>query len=182
MKVRNLTVAIGVASMALLASTASMAATKAEIDVSVAEALTQFHALSPANADLEKKSTGMLVFPRITKGGAGVAGEYGEGVLQVKGKTAGYYSVASASIGLTLGAAKRSQIIMFMNQETLDKFNASKGWSIGAETGVALVSMGAGGSYDSKTLQRPILGFVFGEKGLMADVSLEGSKVNKLER
>lgn len=182
MKLRNLSAVIGVASLALFASTASMAATKAEIDVSVAEALTQFHTLSPANADLQKRSKGMLVFPRVTKGGAGVAGEYGEGVLQVNGKTVGYYSVASASIGLTLGAAKRSEIVMFMNQETLDKFNASKGWSIGADTGVALVSKGAGGDYDSKTLQRPILGFVFAEKGLMADLSLEGSKVNKLER
>lgn len=182
MKVRNLTAILGVASLALFAGTASMAASKAEIDVSVAEALKQFHMLSPANADLQKRSTGMLVFPRVTKGGAGVAGEYGEGVLQVKGKTVGYYSVASASIGLTLGVSKRSEIVMFMNRETLDKFNASKGWSIGADTGVALVTKGAGGDYDSKTLQRPILGFVFGEKGLMADLSLEGSKVNKLER
>lgn len=182
MKIRNLTVAIGVASLALFASAASMAASKAEIDVSVTEALKQFHMLSPENADLQKRSTGMLVFPRVTKGGAGIAGEYGEGVLQVKGKTVGYYSVTSASIGLTLGVAKHSEIIMFMNQETLDKFNASKGWSIGADTGIALVSKGAGGEYDSKTLQRPILGFVFGEKGLMADLSLEGSKINKIER
>lgn len=182
MKLRKYSAAIGVASLALLVSTASIAATKAEIDVSVSEALKQFHALSPANADLEKRATGMLVFPRVTKGGAGIAGEYGEGVLQVKGKTVGYYSIASASIGLTLGVAKRSEIVMFMNQETLDKFNASKGWSIGADTGIALVSKGAGGDYDTKTLQRPILGFVFGEKGLMADLSLEGSKINKLER
>jgi lipid-binding SYLF domain-containing protein len=182
MKLTKLLPAVGVVSLALLGSTVSMAASKAEIDVSVTEALKQFHALDASHADLQKRATGVLVFPRVTKGGAGIAGEYGEGVLQVNGKTTGYYSVASASIGLTLGVAKRSEIIMFMNQETLDKFTASKGWSIGADTGLALVTKGVGGDYDNKTLQRPILGFVFGEKGLMADLSLEGSKINKLKR
>jgi len=123
----------------------------------------------------------MLVFPRITKGGVGVAGEYGEGVLQVKGKTVGYYNITSASIGLTLGVARRSEIVMFMTQESLDKFKNSDGWKIGVDPGIAVVSLGAGGQYDSKTLQQPILGFVFGEKGLIADLSLEGSKISKMQ-
>jgi lipid-binding SYLF domain-containing protein len=122
----------------------------------------------------------MLIFPRITKAGAGVAGEFGEGVLQVKGQTAGYYSVSSASVGLTLGVAKHKEIILFMTPEALSKFENSKGWSIGADTGVAVVSKGAGGDYDTETLRKPILGFVFGEKGLIADVSLEGSKINQV--
>ena len=123
-----------------------------------------------------------MVFPRVTKGGAGIAGEYGEGALQVNGKTVTYYKVSSASIGLTLGVAQHSEVIMFMTQESLDKFSTSKGWSIGADTGVALVSKGAGDDYDSQTLQKAILGFVYGEKGLIADLSLEGSKVVKIEK
>jgi len=71
---------------------------------------------------------------------------------------------------------------MFMTQESLDKFTSSKGWSIGADTGIALASQGAGGKYDSQTLQKPILGFVFSEKGLMGDLSLEGSNINKIEK
>jgi lipid-binding SYLF domain-containing protein len=181
MKLRNITAAAGLAMFTLAASMPVFADTKAEINVSVSEALKQFNMLDPGHEALEQRAAGMLVFPHVTKGGAGIAGEWGEGVLQVKGKTVGYYKVTSASVGLTLGVAKRSEIIMFMNQQALDKFTTSKGWSIGADTGIALMSKGAGGDYDSKTLQRPILGFVFGEKGLIADLSLEGSKVTKYE-
>ena len=112
----------------------------------------------------------------------GVAGEFGEGALLVNGKTAGYYSLSSASVGITLGVAKHDEIIMFMTQETLDKFTITNGWAVGADTGVAVMSKGAGGAYDTKTLQRPILGFVFGEKGLIADVSLDGSKITQIKQ
>jgi lipid-binding SYLF domain-containing protein len=47
---------------------------------------------------------------------------------------------------------------------------------------VAVLSKGAGGDYDTKTLQRPILGFVFGEKGLIGDASLDGSKITQIKR
>ncbi|MEP6885592.1 MAG: YSC84-related protein [Gammaproteobacteria bacterium] len=182
MKARSLYAATGVAIIALFAATASLAASKAEIDASVSTALKNFHALNPVHKELQTKAAGILVFPRVTKGGVGVAGEYGEGVLRVNHKTVGYYSMASASIGLTLGIAKHSEIIMFMTQEALDEFLNSKGWSIGADTAIALVKVGAGGNYDTQTLQKPILGFVFGEKGLLADLSLEGEKINSIDR
>jgi lipid-binding SYLF domain-containing protein len=124
----------------------------------------------------------VLVFPRITKGGVGVGGQFGEGALRIDGKNVDYYSIASASVGVTLGLAKRKEVILFMTQEALDKFVNSHGWTIGADTNVAVLSKGAGGSYDTQTLQRPILGFVFGEKGLIGDISLEGSKVTKIEK
>jgi lipid-binding SYLF domain-containing protein len=182
MKSRKLYAAAGVAVIALFASAAVLAASKAEIDASVGTALKKFHALNPANRDLQHKAAGVLVFPRVTKGGVGVAGEYGEGALRVNRQTVGYYSVSSASIGLTLGVAKHSEIIMFMTQDALDKFLNGKGWSIGADTGVALIKAGAGGDYDTQTLQKPILGFIFSEKGLIADLSLEGSKINSIDR
>lgn len=175
-------IAASVAIVALCVSAMSFADSKAEIDASVNEALMQFTKLNPAHDKLVQNAAGMLVFPRITKGGVGVSGAYGEGVLRVNGKTVDYYSVTSASIGLTLGIAKHSEIIMFNTQAALDKFINSEGWSIGADTGVALASQGAGGSYDSQTLQKPIVGFVFGEKGLIADLSLDGSKINKLDK
>jgi lipid-binding SYLF domain-containing protein len=182
MKSRTLYAAAGLSLIALFAGTAALAASKAEIDASVSTAMKNFHSLNPANKELLHKAAGVVVFPRVTKGGIGVAGEYGEGVLRVNHQTVGYYSISSASVGLTLGMAKHSEIIMFMTQDALDKFMNSKGWSIGADTGVALIKTGAGGDYDTQTLKKPILGFVFGEKGLIGDLSLEGTKINPIDR
>ena len=182
MKMTYLSSIASVAFCAALASTVSLADTAPEIDVGVHETLKQFDALNPQHKQILHSAAGELVFPRITKAGAGIGGEYGEGVLRVGGKTVGYYSVSSASIGLTLGAAKRREIIVFTTQEALDKFVASKGWSVGADAGVAVLSKGAGRDYDTETLRKPILGFVFGEKGLIGDLSLDGSKINKLDK
>lgn len=179
MKSTNFVSLAALSSFALLASAPLIAASHAEIDASVAESMKQFHMLKVSNEKLEDKAAGVLIFPRVTKGGAGIAGEYGEGVLQVKGKTVGYYSVTSASIGLTLGISRRSEILMFMTKDSLDKFIASNGWSIGADAGITIVK-GAGADFDTQTMQKPIIGFVYGEKGLIADLSLEGSKINKL--
>jgi len=174
--------ASGIAALSVIASSVTLADTRAEIDVSVNETLRQFDALNPRHHRVLHSAAGELVFPRVTKGGAGIAGEYGEGALRIDGKIVGYYSVSSASIGLTLGAAKRSEIIVFTTQDALDAFKASKGWSIGADTGIAMLSKGKGGDYDTETLKKPVLGFVFGEKGLIADLSLEGSKISKIEK
>ena len=181
MKTHNLLGASGLAILALVMSATSFAGSKLKIDANVSEALVQFHKLSSANEKLEQKAAGVLIFPDVTKAGAGVAGEHGNGVLQVKGKTVGYYSTTAASIGLTLGVGKRSEIILFMTQKSLDDFMNSRGWSIGADTGIAVIKTGAGGDYDSETLKKSIIGFVFGEKGLIADASLEGSKINKIK-
>jgi lipid-binding SYLF domain-containing protein len=172
---------IGVA-FSMAAASAVFADTKAELDVGVHETLKAFDALNPQNRQLRHSAAGTLVFPHVTKGGAGIAGEYGEGALRIDGKTVGYYSVSSASIGLTLGAAKRSEVIVFTTQESLNQFTASKGWSVGADTGVAMIHSGGGANYDTDTLKKPVVGFVFGEKGLIGDLSLDGSKINKIDR
>ena len=181
MKLHKLYAASGFAVVALLLSSVSLAATKAEIDQRVHVAMHQFYQLNPRHKELVARAKGVLVFPRITKGGIGIGGQFGEGALRIDGKTVAYYSVTSASVGLTLGLAKHKEVILFMNQEVLDKFTNSQGWSIGADTGVAVLSDGGGGNYDTHTLQRPILAFVFGEKGLIGDASVEGSKINQIE-
>ena len=122
-----------------------------------------------------------MTFSRVTKGGVGIAGEFGEGLLRVNGKTVDYTSVESASVGLTLGVAEHSEVILFMTRDSLDKFTNSQGWSAGADTSFALVSKGAGGQYDTATLGKPILGFIFHEKGLLGDLSFEGSKITKIK-
>jgi lipid-binding SYLF domain-containing protein len=182
MKPRNLFAASSFAVMALLISGMSFGATKAEIDERVHVTMRQFYELNTQHKDLVARAKGVLVFPKITKGGVGVGGQFGEGALRIDGKNVAYYSISSASVGLTLGLAKHKEVILFMTQEALDKFANGHGWTIGADTGVAILSKGAGGDYDTQTLQRPILGFVFGEKGLIGDASLEGSKVTKLDK
>ncbi|HEX3396487.1 MAG TPA: YSC84-related protein [Steroidobacteraceae bacterium] len=182
MKRKTLFAASSFAAVALLLSAVSFGATKAEIDKRVHVAMHQFYELNPHHKDLVARARGVLVFPRITKGGVGVGGQFGEGALRIDGKTIDYYSIASASVGVTLGLARRKEVILFMSEEALDKFMTSHGWTIGADANVAVLDKGAGGDYDTQTLQRPILGFVFGEKGLIGDVSLEGSKITKIEK
>ena len=112
MKLRNFYTAVSVAAAALLLSAVTFGASKDQIDGRVQNTLSQFNQLSPTNQDLIARAKGILVFPRVTKGGAGVAGEFGEGALRVNGQNVGYYSLSSASVGLTLGVAKHDEIIM----------------------------------------------------------------------
>jgi len=181
MKRHVLTAATGLTLLSVFASAACYATSKADLNASADQAISHFYALSPMNKQLADKAAGILIFSQVTKGGAGLAGEFGEGVLQIQGKTINYYSVGSASVGLTLGLAEHSEIIMFMTPAALHKFTHSGNWSVGADTAVAMVHEGNGGQYDSMTIDKPILGFVFGEKGLIGDLSLEGSKITRIK-
>ena len=181
MKMKLVLATTGLAIGALGVSAASSAATQKQIDHRVSSTVQHFNNINTENLSLGHKAAGMLVFPRVTKGGIGIGGEYGEGALLVDGKTMGYYKVGAASVGLTLGLAKHSEIIMFMTPESLEKFTSSDGWAIGADAGITVVSGGANGSYDTQTQQKPILGFVFAEKGLIGDLSLQGSKISKIK-
>ena len=118
----------------------------------------------------------------MIKAGIGIGGEYGEGALLLDGKTVDYYSTASASIGLQFGAQKKTQLVLFMSKAALEKFRNSDGWEAGVDGSVAIAEFGAGGDIDTKTIQSPIIGFVFSNKGLMYNLSLEGSKISKLNR
>ncbi len=160
----------------------AFAADAREIDVSVDVALEDFKKeVSGANEFLAS-AKGYLVFPKVVKAGIGIGGEYGEGALRIGGKTADYYSTASASIGLQLGVQKKSIIIVFLTDESLGKFRKSEGWEVGVDGSVALITVGAGGSIDSTNIKEPIVGFVFGQKGLMYNLTLEGSKFTKLDK
>jgi lipid-binding SYLF domain-containing protein len=181
MKLKALTAITGLTILGLVASSASFAATKAQIRAGADKTLEHFYRLNPANVALAHKAAGVLIFSRVTKGGAGIAGEFGEGLLRVGGATVDYYSVSSASVGLTLGVGRHAEIIMFMTPESLDRFQKSQGWSAGADTAIAVVTAGAGGQYDAAMLDKPILGFVFGQKGLIGDLSLEGTKITRIK-
>jgi lipid-binding SYLF domain-containing protein len=168
------------AAAAVLVAGAALALDTAAVDQQVSATLQHFYSLADKNKGLADGAAAVLVFPRITKAGAGVGGEHGDGALLVNGKTMGYYSVSGASVGLTLGVSRHSEVILFQTPEARDKFIHSQDWSIGADTSVAVAKKGAGGNYDTQTLSKPVIAFVFGEKGLMGDVSLAGAKISKI--
>jgi lipid-binding SYLF domain-containing protein len=155
---------------------------RADLDPKVRQAVEDLYKHSSAAKELAGKSHGMLVFPSVIKGGIGIGGEYGEGALLVGGRTADYYNIASASIGFQLGGQVRSVVIMFMTADAFQKFRASSGWKAGVDGSVAIATLGAGGALDTATLQKPIIGFVFENKGLMYNLTLEGSKISKIKQ
>lgn len=163
-------------------SLGASAASKQEIDAEVREALQQFQKQTSAGHELAQQAAGMLVFPNVVKAGIGVGGEFGEGALLVDGKTVGYYNIAAASIGLQLGAQARSQIVLFMNDKVLAKFRGSQGWKAGVDGSVALATLGAGGAIDTETVRKPIIGFIFSNKGLMYNLTFEGSKITRVSK
>lgn len=154
--------------------------TAAVIDQRVDEALANFAKQVPGARKLVREAAGVLVFPKVYKGGFIVGGEYGEGALRIRGLTVEYYSTASASLGLQLGAQKKTIILLFMRRDVLDKLRNSKGWKVGVDASVALVDVSAGGQMDTAQVNKPILGFVLGRAGLMYNLTLEGSKITKI--
>ena len=167
--------------VALLPVGTAHAASAAEIDAQVNQALKDFQKIDGASAYL-KIAKGVLVFPKVYKAGIGVGGEYGEGALRVGGKSVDYYSTAAASIGFQLGAQAKSIVVIFTQTEALQKFRASEGWKVGVDGSVALVDIGAGKAVDTTNIKDPVIGFIFGQKGLMYNLTLEGSKFTKLKR
>jgi lipid-binding SYLF domain-containing protein len=115
------------------------AKTAEEIDAESSQALNTLYSESSAAKELRAKARGILVFPSITKGGVIVGGEYGEGVLRVNGKSQGYYSSASGSLGLQLGISTRSLVFMFMTEEALKEFTSASGWEAGVDADVTVV-------------------------------------------
>jgi lipid-binding SYLF domain-containing protein len=166
----------------LLFSATSQAASKVEIDIYVQEALAELHKQSPAARELTARAKGILVFPKVYKAGFWVGGEYGEGALRIGGTNVGYYNIASASLGLQLGAQIKSQILLFMTDRALNKFRNSDGWEAGVDGSVAIATFGAGGEIDTQTAQQPIIGFIFSNKGLMYNLTIEGSKITPIKR
>lgn len=160
----------------------AVAASKAEIDAKVEAALEDFYKTSPAGKKLAARASGMLIFPSVIKAGIGIGGEYGEGALLVGGTTAAYYNIASASIGFQLGAQVKSEIILFMSQAALEHFRNRDGWEAGVDGSVAIATFGVGGEIDTETQKSEIIGFIFSNKGLMYNVSLEGSKISRISR
>ncbi|MDJ0919400.1 MAG: YSC84-related protein [Woeseiaceae bacterium] len=169
------------AGIALALSANVFASSAAKIEERSNEAIKTFHEQIDGSEVFLSQAAGYLIFPRVVKVGVGVGGEYGEGALRVGGKTVDYYSTTSGSIGFQLGAQAKSIIIAFMTQDALRKFQNSSGWKVGVDGSVALIDIGAGGSIDTNNVRDPVVGFIFGSKGLMYNLTLEGTKFAKIK-
>jgi len=168
--------------------------------VLISLAFTQFSFAKPANqlnADVDKaikkfeqetigggkflsKVKGYLVFPSVIKGGFIVGGEYGEGALRVNGVTKYFYSMTSASIGYQIGAQEHSVLIAFMSEASFNNFIKSDGWEAGVDGSITVSDWGKSKDISSISYEKPIIAFIYGEKGLMAGVSIEGTKFQRI--
>ena len=158
------------------------AASAKEIDLKADAALERFYKEVGSGKEFVNNAEAVLVFPSVVKAGFGIGGEYGEGTLRIGGETVDYYSTATGSIGFQLGVQSKTVILVFLDKGELDKFRNSAGWEAGVDGSVALVTIGAGGSIDTSNVKDPIVGFVMTNKGLMYNLTLEGSKFTKIVR
>ncbi len=168
-------------SLSLLSFT-THAASSEEIDIKVRGSLDKFQEEVTGGKAFLDRAEGVLVFPDVVKAGFGIGGEIGDGALLVDGKTVDYYNTAAASIGFQFGAQFKTVILVFLEKDALDKFRNSSGWEVGVDGSVALIELGAGKDITSINITDPIVGFVFSNKGFMYNLTLEGSKITKLDK
>ncbi|MFL9858659.1 YSC84-related protein [Paraburkholderia madseniana] len=150
------------------------------INAGVDATLARLYTTVNGSHELVSKARGVLVFPSVIQAGFWIGGQYGEGALRVGGQTAGYYSTAGGSFGLQIGGQSKSIVYLFMTQDALDRFRNSEGWAVGADATVAVAKVGANGNIDTSTATAPVQAFVLTNAGLMAGVSLEGTKITRL--
>ena len=168
-----------VTALALLFPGAAVAAGNEALDNQVKSALNALYEKEPGAKALAAQAKGILIFPTIRKAGFIVGGQHGDGALLKKGKIVDYYTSTAVSVGLEAGAQAYSYALFFMTDEALKKFEASDGFEIGAEANVVFVDSGAGAGAGTASSQPAVYGFVFGQKGLMAGASLQGTKITK---
>jgi len=166
----------------LLHPAAVQAATAAEILRGANAALTKLYANTPKAKELAAKATGILVFPGVVKAGFLVGGLFGEGVLLKGGKAVAYYNTVAASYGLQAGVQKYGYAMFFMNDGALQYLDRSDGWELGTGPSIVIVDQGAARSLSTSTARDDIYAFIFDQKGLMAGLGLQGTKITKIEK
>lgn len=158
-----------------------IAGTAAEIDSNVDKALANLYSQSSEAKALAERAKGILVFPKIIKGGLIIGAQAGEGALRVNGKTAGYYNTVAVSYGLQVGIQWFGYAMYFMNDSALKHLDKSDGWEVGVGPSIVVVEEGAAGSATTTTLKDDIYVFFFEQKGLMAGLGLQGTKITKIK-
>jgi lipid-binding SYLF domain-containing protein len=185
---RQILLALGlVAATALPMSTISFDSARAEstaadLNRDANGALQMLYRSNPAAMQLSKTAKAVLVFPSIVKAGLVFGGSYGEGVLKKGPQTVGYYNSASASWGLQAGAQSYGYAVFLMTDKAVDYLNKTKGWEIGVGPTVVVVDEGLAKNLSSTTLKDDAYAFIFDQKGLMAGLALEGTKISPIKR
>jgi lipid-binding SYLF domain-containing protein len=179
-KSRYFAVPILVAATLFFSTIVASADTGAEIDRDVDSAIKKLFVASPAAQKLYKVSKGILVFPDVIKAGLIIGGQYGKGALRVDDKTVGYYSTAAASYGLQAGAQSFGYAMFFMTESALEYLKKSSGWEIGVGPSIVVVDEGLARSLTTTTAKEDIYVFFFSQKGLMAGLGIQGSKITQI--
>jgi lipid-binding SYLF domain-containing protein len=163
-------------------TTASNADHDRAINADVNATLERLYATVKGSRELIGKAHGVLVFPSVLSAGFLVGAQFGEGALRVGGRTEGYYSTAGGSFGPQIGAQSKALIFAFLTEDSLARFRHVDGWAAGADATVALLKVGANGDIDTSSATSPIEVMVLTNVGLMAGISLEGTKITRLKR
>jgi len=176
----NAWVRIFLGAMLTLAWQSSIAAGAAEIERDAKASLQTLYASVPAAKALGQNAQAILVFPKVTKAGLGVGGQFGEGALLEKGKAVGYYNTAGASVGLQAGAQQFGYAMFFMNANALAQLNKADGFEVGVGPTVVVMDEGKAKTMTTTTAKDDIYAFIFGQKGLMAGLGIQGNKITKI--
>jgi lipid-binding SYLF domain-containing protein len=165
-------------------TTSSASADPAEqrkaLDAAADSALSRLYTQQPGSRELIASARGYLVFPAQISAGFIVGGGSGQGVLRTGGKTAGYYRMTEASVGLLAGAQSQAVFILFMTEEALKRFEASSGWTVGTDANVSMINVGANATLNTTSTRQDVIGFVMTNSGLMGNLSLNGNRVTRL--
>ncbi len=166
--------------LTVILSTGLSAKAMNEIDAAIENSLKRFTEEVQGGDSYLEGARGVLVIPRMWKAGVLIGFEFGEGALIVDGVKVQYYKALTTSLGIQFGVGSKDLIILFFDDTAMDNFLYSSGWEVGVDGAVALFTIGAAGASDTITIKDPIIGFVFGQKGLIAGVSIEGTKFTKI--
>ena len=179
MSSKNLIAAIVSASITLAANGA--ADTPAEITKNAQDALASLYAKVDGAKALGAKAHAILVFPKVTKAGLGIGGQHGEGALLKDGKAIGFYKTTGASVGLQAGAQTYGYAMFFMNEEALKQLDKADGFEVGVGPSVVVMDEGKAKNSTTTTMKEDVYAFIFGQKGLMAGLGIQGNKITKFE-
>ncbi|MDH3911131.1 MAG: YSC84-related protein [Rhodospirillales bacterium] len=158
-----------------------LAGSAAEIDRDSTQALATLESHSSEAKALAARAKGILVFPKIIKGGLIIGAQAGEGALRVNGKTAGYYNTVALSYGLQAGVQWFGYAMYFMNDPALKYLDKSDGWEIGTGPSIVVIDKGAAGGFTTTSAKDDIYVFFFEQEGLMAGLGLQGTKITKIK-
>jgi lipid-binding SYLF domain-containing protein len=157
------------------------AARRQAIDSNADSALSRLYAQHAGTKELVDSARGVLIFPSFVSAGFVFGAGSGQGVLRKGGRSAGYFRMTEASAGWLAGAQSQAVFLLFMTEEALKRFEASRGWTVGADATVTLVTAGANARVSTQTARQEVIGFVMSNAGLMGNLSMNGTRVTRLE-